>query len=122
VAAAALNIQLIIIITQPIPKNKPDILIRDKDDKERTCKLTSGVRNVVEKVAEEILKYQDITQTIQSMWNVTTEVIPVIIVGTGTIQKPPRQYLSNIPERQEIKQLAHSSHIGHCTALCKVLM
>jgi hypothetical protein len=52
------------------------------------------------------------------MWNVTTEVIPAIIVATGTIQKPPRQYLSNIPERK----LADSSHIGHCTVLCKVLM
>ena len=39
------------------------------------------------------------------MWNVTAKVIPVIIGATGTISKSLRQYLSNIPGQQEIKEL-----------------
>jgi len=31
------------------------------------------------------------------MWNVKTKVIPVIIGATGTVSKPFRKYVSNIP-------------------------
>ena len=44
-------------------------------------------RNVIKKEAEKILKYEDLTVEIQHMWNVKTEVIPVIIGATGIISK-----------------------------------
>jgi hypothetical protein len=46
---------------------------------------------------------------------VKAKVIPVITGATGTISKSLRQYLSNIPEKHEIKELQKNSHIGHCT-------
>ena len=55
-----------------------------------------GDRNVVKREVEKILKYQDLTVQVQGMWNVTTRVIPVITVATGTISKSLRQYLNNI--------------------------
>ena len=39
----------------------------------------------LKKEAEKILKYKDLIIEIQSMWNVKTKVIPVIIRATGTI-------------------------------------
>jgi hypothetical protein len=70
-----------------IPNNKPDIIIRDNEKK--TCMLIDvaipGDRNVIKKEAEKILKYKDLTIEIQCMWNVKTNVIPVIIGATGTI-------------------------------------
>jgi hypothetical protein len=42
-------------------------------------------RNVIQKKAEKILKYKDLTIEIQRMCNVKTRVIPVIIGATGTI-------------------------------------
>ena len=72
-----------------IPNNKPDIIIRDTE--QRTCVLIdvaiSGDRNEIEKEAEKILKYKDFTIEIEGMWNVQTTAIPVIIGATGTVSK-----------------------------------
>ena len=45
----------------------------------------SGDRNVIKKKAEKILKYKDLTIEIQRMWNVKTNVTPVIIGVIGTM-------------------------------------
>jgi hypothetical protein len=39
------------------------------------------------------------------MWIVKATVIPVIIGATGNMSKSLRQYLGNIPEKHEIKEL-----------------
>ena len=54
----------------------------------------SADESVIEKEAEQILKYKDLTIEIQRMWNVKTKVIPVIIGGTGTISKSFRKCIS----------------------------
>jgi hypothetical protein len=64
-----------------------------------------GDRNVIKKEAEKILKYKDHTIEIQCMWNVKTNLIPVIIGATGTISKSFRKYLSNVPGKHEVKEL-----------------
>jgi hypothetical protein len=38
-----------------------------------------GDRNVIQKEAEKILKYKDLTIDIKPMWNVKIRVIPIII-------------------------------------------
>ena len=70
---------------------------------------------MIEKEAEKILKHKDLTTEIQRVWKVKTMVIPVIIGATGTISKSFRKYVSNIPGKQEVKELQKNSHIGHCT-------
>jgi hypothetical protein len=47
----------------------------------------SGDRNKIKEGAKKILKYKDLTISIQCMWNVKTNVIPVIIGPPGTISK-----------------------------------
>jgi hypothetical protein len=51
------------------------------------------------------LKYEDLTIEIQRMWNVKTNVIPVIIGATGTNSKSFRKYLSNVPGIHEVKEV-----------------
>jgi hypothetical protein len=76
-----------------IPNNKPDIVIRDNE--KGTCMLIDvailGDRNVIQKAAEKIWKYKDLTIEIQRMWNIKTRVIRVIIEATGTISKSFRK-------------------------------
>jgi hypothetical protein len=90
-----------------IANNKPDIII--VKTKKGTCTLKDvaipGDRNLIKKEAEKILKCKDLIIEIQLMWNVKAKVIPVIIGATGTITNSHRQYLSNKPEKHEIKEI-----------------
>jgi hypothetical protein len=56
-----------------------------------------GDRNVLKKETEKIVKCKRLTIEMQRMWNVKTNVMPIIIGETGTIRKSFRKYLSNIP-------------------------
>jgi len=82
---------------------------------------TSGDRNVLKKEAEEILKHKDLTIQIQRMWNVRSQLIPVIIGATRTISKLFRKYVSNIPGNHEVKELQKTAILGTAHILRKVL-
>ena len=82
----------------------------------------SGDRNVIKREAEKILKCEDLTIEIQRMWNVKTEVIPVIIGATGTVSKSFRKHVSNIPGKHEVKELQKTAIFGTAHILRKVLM
>jgi len=107
-----------------IPNNKLDITSRDNE--KGTCMLIdvpiSGDRNVIKREGEKILKYKDLTTEIQRMWNVKTNVIPVIIGATGTISKSFRKYVSNIPGNHEVKELQKTAILSTAHILRKVLM
>jgi len=72
----------------------------------------SGDRNVIKEESEKILKYKDLTIEIQRMWNVKTNVIPVIMGATGTISKSFRKYVTNIPGNHEVKELQKTAILG----------
>jgi hypothetical protein len=96
------------------------------DNEKGTCMLIdvtiSGDRNVIQKGAEKILKYNDLTIEIQCMWNVKTRVIPVIIGANGTISKSIRKYVSTIPGNHEVKELQKIAILSTAHILRKVLM
>jgi hypothetical protein len=81
-----------------------------------------GDRNVIQKEAEKILKYKDLTIKIQLMWNVKTRVIPVIIAATETISKSFSKYASTIPGNHEVNELQKTAILGTAHILRKVLM
>jgi len=77
---------------------------------------------VIKKEAEKILKYKNLTIEIQRMWNVKTNVTPVIIGVTGTVSKSFRKHVSNIPGKHEVKELQKTAILGTAHILRKVLM
>jgi hypothetical protein len=79
-------------------------------------------RNVIKKEAEKILKYKDLITEIQRMWNVKTQVAPVVIGATGTISKSFRKYLSSVPGKHDIKELQKTAVLGTAQTLRDVLM
>jgi len=70
----------------------------------------SGDRNAIKKEAEKILKYKDLTIEIQSLWNIKTKVIPVIIGATGTISKSFTMYVSNMPRNMKSRNNRKQTH------------
>jgi hypothetical protein len=56
------------------------------------------------------------------VWNLKTNVTPVMVEAIGTISKSPRKYLSNIPGKHEIKKLHKTAILGTAHILLKVLM
>jgi hypothetical protein len=81
-----------------------------------------GVRNVIQKEAEKILIYKDLTIEIQRMWNVKTRVIPVIIGATGTISESFTKYVSTLPGNNDVGELQKTAILGTAHILQKVLM
>jgi hypothetical protein len=106
-----------------IPNNKPDIIIRDKEKgTHMPIDVTiSGDRNVTKTEADKIFNIKTLTTEIQSMWNVKTRVIPVIIGATGTISKSFRKYVSSTPGNHEIRELQKTAILGTAHILRKVL-
>jgi hypothetical protein len=82
----------------------------------------SGDRNVIQKLAEKILKYKDLTIEIQRMWNVKTSLMPVITGATGTITKSLRKYVSTVPRNHDVRELQKTTILGTAHILRKVLM
>jgi hypothetical protein len=76
-------------IGRKIIPNKPDIII--KNNKEKTCTLIDVAipadRNVVQKEADNKLKYTSLCIEIQRMWNLKCTIIPVIIGATGIVRE-----------------------------------
>jgi hypothetical protein len=81
-----------------------------------------GDRNVIQKEAEKILKYKDLTLEIQRMWNVKTRVIPIIIGAIGTISKSFRKCVSTIPGNHQDKEIQKTAVLGTAHILREVLM
>jgi hypothetical protein len=77
---------------------------------------------VTQEQAEKILKYKDLIIETQRMWNVETEIIPVITGANGTISKSFRKYLNSVPGKHEIKELRKTAVLGTAHTLREVLM
>jgi len=77
---------------------------------------------VIKKEAEKILKSKYLIIEIQRMWYVKVKVKPVITGANGTISKSLRQYLSNIPGNQEIKEMQITAILGTEHKLREVLI
>jgi hypothetical protein len=54
---------------------------------------------------EKILKYKEFAIEIRCMWDVKTELIPLILEATVTMSKSLTKYLSKVPPKYDIKYL-----------------
>ena len=89
----------IILTTRPVGANRPDILIKDLENKKAyiidiSCPVDT---NVSKKEAKKIAKYGALSAETEQMWGVKTQVIPVIVGGPGAVTKSLGDNLAKIP-------------------------
>ena len=94
--------------------NRPDIIIKNK--KEKTCTLIDVAipadRNVVQKEAENKLKYKCLCIELQRMWNLKCTVIPVIIGATGVVTRSFKKNLEAVRGKNSIDYLQKTAILG----------
>ena len=90
-----------------IKANRPDIVIKDKS--KSSCTLIDmavpSERNVATKEVEKIAKYKDLEIEISKMWNMKTNVIPVVIGALGLIRKRINRHVEQIPGSIRVEEL-----------------
>ena len=89
-----------------ITANRPDIII--KDSVNSTCKLIDmsipSDRNIALKEIEKKSKYKNLELEIQRMWQMKTEVIPVVVGALGTIKNGMVENIKRVSERANVTE------------------
>jgi hypothetical protein len=105
-----------------IPKSKHDIIIRDNERRNmyvnRCC---NSRRQKCDKERSGEDSKIHLTVKIEHMWNVKTNVMPVITAAIGKISKYFIKYLTNVSGKH-IKELQETALLGAAHTLRKVLM
>ena len=99
---------------EKIKANKPDIIIKDKQEK--TCMLIDMAipsdRNTSVKVAEKLSKYKDLEIEITKMWGLKTITVPVVIGALGVVKKGIEKHIDKIPGKIDITELQKIALLG----------
>ena len=97
-----------------VTTNRPDIII--KNNKEKTCTLIDVAipadRNVVQKEAENKLKYTCLGIEVQRMWNLKCTIIPVINGATRIVTRSLRKNVETVPGKHSIDSLQKTATHG----------
>ena len=89
----------VITTDRPVGANRPDILVRDKVNKQVyivdvSCPCDV---NVVSKEAEKISKYSVLKKELMKMWGGQCTIIPVVVGGLGAVSKNAEKYVKSLP-------------------------
>jgi len=69
-------------------------------------------RNVVQKEADNKLKYKSLCIEIQRMWNLKCTIVPVIIGATGIVTRSLKKNLETIPGKHTVDSLQKTAVLG----------
>ena len=112
-----------IITDREIRANRPDIVIKDQETK--TCTLIDvsvpSDRNTSTKFTEKLSKYKDLEIEINRMWNLRTQVVPVIVGALGVIKKGTERHLTKLPGDIKIRDIQKTALLGSAHILRKTL-
>ena len=78
-------------------------------------------RNVVQKEAENKLKYKRFCIEVQRMWNLKCTIVPVIIGSTGIVTRNLKKNLKTIPGKLSIDSLQKTAILRTSHIIRKVL-
>ena len=107
-----------------VAANRTDIIIKNKTKKQKTCTLIDVLipadRNVVQKEAENKLKYKSLCIEIR-VWNLKCTIIPVITGAIGTVTSSLKKNFEVVPGKHSIDSLQKTAVLGASHIIRKVL-
>ena len=110
-------------IDREIKANRPDIAIKDRQEK--SCLLIDmsipTKKNTSVKVNEKLSKYKDLEIDIEQMWGMKATRIPVVIGALGLIIRGLEKYTKHIPGNIKISELQKIALLGTSRILRKTL-
>ena len=82
-----------------IEANRPDVVIKNKQEKSRLLIDISipTEKNTSVKVTEKLSKYKDLEIKVERMWGMKATTIPVVIGALELIKKGLAEYIQEIP-------------------------
>ena len=88
-----------ILIDRTIAANRPDIVLKNKENK--TCLVIDITipldTNTSVKTTEKLIKYKDFEIEVERMWGLKTTTVLVVMGALGTIKKEMENYSNKIP-------------------------
>ncbi|XP_068753285.1 uncharacterized protein [Montipora capricornis] len=106
-----------------IKANRPDIVIKDKQEK--SCLLIDmsipTEKNTSVEVTEKLSKYKDLEIEIERMWGMKATTIPVVIGAPGIMKKGLEKYTKQISGNIKISELQKIALLGTSCILRKTL-
>ena len=104
-----------------IPCNKPDIVVRDKNDVNIIEVSVPHDYNIAVKERDKRTKYQDLRIEIERMWGVKAVVTPVIIGHTGMIKKGMDACINKISQNLHVYNLQKAAILGTARLIRKTI-
>ena len=108
-----------------IKANRPDIVIKNKTEKQRMCTLIDVAvpadKNLAVKEFEKLAKYKDLEIEISKMWHMKTKVIPVVIGALGMIKNGTSDLIKQIPGNLDINEIQKITLTGTAHILRRTL-
>ena len=106
-----------------ISANCPDIVIKNNQDKKCTLidMAIPSDRNNSTKVSEKLFKYKDLDIEITRMWQMRTEIVPVVIGTLGVIKKGSEKLVREIPGNINLWKIQKTALLRTAHILWKVL-
>ena len=89
-----------------ITANRPDVIVNDSVNS--TCKMIDMTiawdTNIAPREIEKKSKYKDLKLEIQRMWQMKTEVIPVVVGALGTVKKGMVECIKKASEKATVTE------------------
>ena len=106
-----------------IKERRPDLVVVDKE--KRICQIVDFAipydTKIMEREVDKITKYQDLGRELRRLWNMKTEIVPVVIGALGSMPKDLGHWLEVLEIKPRINDLQKSVILHSARILRKVL-
>ena len=96
----------------PVGANRPDIIIKGKDEAFLVDVSVPLDRNIRRKSVEKIQKYQGLKREVEQMWQVRAKIVPVIVGALGGLTPSTADFVRELDAGASVSILQKEALLG----------